>query len=115
MCWSKWYLRMLPVLLALCMMSPEMGTAAGLLPSADSLFGVTMPDMRFAIEREADEIENSDKGQTYIFHSFTNADYQNLDRYLASDGMKLKASSAENKMIHADLEKEDAVIACTYD
>ena len=109
------YLGALIILLTITIFAPVIGAAAGLLPSADSLFGVTMPDMRFAIKRDQDEEENTERGQTFVFRSFTPADYQNLDHYLASDGMKLKAPTTENKTIHADLEKDDATIVFSYD
>ena len=112
---SKQRLRILPILFAICVWLPGMAAGASLLPSADSLFGVTMPDVRFALDREPDASEDTAEGQTFVFQSFTPADYRALDKYLASYGMKLKASSSEGKRIYADLEKDDAVITFTYD
>ena len=112
---SKATLVILLVLLVITIMLSATAAASGFFPSADSLFGVTMPDMRLAIGREADEEKTTEDGTIFVFRTFTPLEYQELDRYIASDKMKLKASSAEGDTLHLELEKEDATIKFTYD
>ena len=46
----------------------------GLLPKSYTLFGVVMPDIRFAIGREADEVETGYNGERLVFNAFSEAE-----------------------------------------
>ena len=88
--------------------------AEGLFPSMDALFGVTMPDIRFAVGREADSVENTAEGQQFRFQSFTAEEYEAFGRYAAAGGLSLKSQNKLGETLLLELEKEGAVIVFQY-
>ena len=112
--------RMVPLvktILAVCLdLMLIMGTvgAESLFPSSDELFGVTMPDIRYAAGRAADEQQKNDDSQTFAYSAFTIQDYAALDAYLASAGLRVKDHTLADDTLKVVLEKDGADITLRY-
>ncbi len=87
---------------------------SGLLPKNTTQFGVIMPDIRFAVNREADKVETDNDGERLLFSSFTAEEYQTFGRYAYIKGLKLKDKIYRDGMLTAQLEKDGAVIIFEY-
>ena len=105
---------LLIALLLACAALPPAAAAESLFPSPDELFGVTMPDIRYAVKREADEKTETDEGQTFTYTGFTKQDYAALDAYLASGGLKEKCHELIDGILTVMLTKDDADITLRY-
>ena len=88
--------------------------AGGLFPSADELFGVTMPDIRFALNRAPDSIETTEEGELLTCRDFTAADYDVFGRYAAAEGLELERSDVLDGVLTAELAKDGKSIRFQY-
>lgn len=87
-------------------------TAAGaesLFPKPDELFGVTMPDIRNAVGREADLQEETADGLEFTYTAFSRADYAALDAYLAASGLRVKSHVQQDGTLTVVLTKGNNV------
>ena len=102
-------------LLLSSLLLPFSAFAGSLFPSADSLFGVAMPDMRFAIGREPDSVDKTAESETHIYTDFTAAEYTLFSRYLAAENVTLKSFGTEMSLFTAELELNGGTIIMKYD
>ncbi len=105
--------RMMILCLSLLLIIGPAG-AESLFPSPDELFGVTMPDIRYAVGREADEEQMNDDSRTFTYTGFTVQDYAALDAYLASAGLRVKDHALADSTLDVVLEKDGADITLRY-
>ena len=111
----KTYLRRtLALCLALLTLIAVAAGAESLFPSPDELFGVTMPDIRLALGREADRMETTAEGLTFTYTSFSRQDYAALDAYLASGGVRSADHSVKDGTLTVTLSKDGAEIILRY-
>lgn len=87
---------------------------SGLLPKNSTQFGVIMPDIRFAINREADKVETGNDGEKLLFYSFTAEEYQTFGRYAYIKGLKLRDKTYRDGTLTAQLEKDESVVIFEY-
>lgn len=106
--------KFLSICLILISLSGAIAGAESLFPSPDELFGVTMPDIRYIVNREADEHTETDEGQTFIYTGFTRQEYGMMDSYLESGGLKVKSQELEDGVLTVVLTKDDANITLRY-
>lgn len=88
--------------------------ASGLFPKSEELFGVIMPDIRFAVGREPDSIEKGSDGETFVYQSFTPSDYDAYGQYAKAEGLKLKHQDVTDGTLTAELEKDGSSITFQY-
>ena len=88
--------------------------AESLFPSPDELFGVTMPDIRYAINREADSQEQTAEGFTMSFSTFTVQDYEAMDAYMSSSGLRESNHSLCDNTLTVVLTRDGADITLRY-
>ncbi len=88
--------------------------AESLFPSPDELFGVTMPDIRYAINREADSQEQTAEGLTMSYSTFTVQDYAALDAYMSSAGLRESDHSLSGNTLTVVLTRDGADITLRY-
>lgn len=100
--------------LAVLLLAANLAAAQSLFPSVDELLGVSMPNLAFALEREADTVQKAQTGEIRIWQSFTDEDYQAAGRYFAGDGCKVTSSKTENGMLTVLLEKNGTNILFSY-
>ena len=107
--------RMFCILVVCILVYSSGATASGLFPGTNDLFGVTMPSIRFAIQREADEtIELEDGGCKEIYHHFSYDDYIMFGKYLGEYGAKLKEYSSDTSSFEAAVIANDSVMHFAY-
>ncbi len=104
----------LPALLLTLALLMSMASAGSLFPTADNLFGVAMPDMRFAVGREPDGVEAVDGGEKHIYRGFTAEEYALFGRYAAAEGMTLDGFVTENRIFTAVLSLNGASVTMGY-
>ncbi len=86
----------------------------GLLPKSYTLFGVIMPDIRYAIGREADKLETKQDGATLRFNSFTSKEYEAFGYYANAVGLSVKKKTYHDGTLNVELEKDGASILFEY-
>ena len=86
----------------------------GLLPKSHTLFGVIMPDIRYAIGREADKVETDQTGTTLRFISFTSIEYEAFGYYANAVGLSMKKKTYHDETLNVELEKDGASIIFEY-
>lgn len=89
-------------------------SSSGLFPKSDTLFGVTMPDIRFVLDREADDTEETPEGEKLIYTSFTPTDYEAFGAYAKAAGMKMGEQSCQDGILTAVLSKDGSTITFQY-
>jgi len=87
---------------------------AGTFPNSSELFGVFMPNIAYAINRDADNEEVSENGITQTFLNFTDADYVALNKYLSND-YSANVSSVEGNIATLSINQGDASVVFIYD
>ena len=107
---SKWPILVLLLVLLFIAAVP----ASALFPKSDTLFGVTMPDIAFAVSREADQVETVPEGERVIYTSFQPADYEAFGKYAKAAGLSLKNQSYQDGILTTELSKDEASITFTY-
>ena len=107
---SRRYIPLLLIILLLMSVAP----AYALFPKSDTLFGVTMPDIAFAVGREADQVETVPEGERVVYTSFRPADYEAFGKYAKAAGLTLKKQSFQDGMLSVELEKDGSSITFRY-
>lgn len=107
----KW-VRILALILASLL---SVANAGGLLPSADELFGVSLPSVGLAVGREADEEEKTDAGSQETYCNFSASDYQAFGEYLAGANAKLLEYKFENGVMTATVSVKNKDFIFAYD
>lgn len=112
---SKWKKALAFALMLLTVFySMPASAGSGLFPKSDALFGVTMPDIRFAMNREADSTEETPEGEKLIYTPFTPADYEAFGAYAKASGMKLEEKACQDGTLTAVLSKDGSAITFQY-
>ena len=88
--------------------------ADGLFPKSYTLFGVIMPDIRFAIGRDADKVEISNNGEKLLFNGFTAEEYELFGCYAKAEGLRLKEKTYKDGTLKAELSKFGVSIIFEY-
>lgn len=104
----------LAVLLAALLVCVWSAAGESLFPAPDELFGVTMPDIRLAVGRDADACEETDDGLILSYEGFTIGDYDTLDAYMAGAGLTLKSQIVSRGVLTADLTRDGASVILEY-
>ena len=89
--------------------------AEGFFPTTDEMFGVTMPSVAYAINRDPSTTISDDKGLSETYESFTLDDYDLLGKYLANSGCVCDEYAVENGILTIPIKKDDATITFSYD
>lgn len=85
------------------------GMAAGLLPSANQLFGEIMPSVALAIGREADDADD------LTWNGVTEAEYTKLGQCLAGAGCTLTNSDVQGTLVTLTVAKNGTEMTLCYD
>ena len=81
--------------------------ASALFPKSDTLFGITMPDISFAVGRDADKVEIGPEGELVIYNSFEPADYEAFGLYAKVAGLSIQNQTFLNNDLTFELEIVD--------
>lgn len=87
---------------------------SGLFPKGDELFGVTMPDLRFVINREPDSAEMTEAGELLSYSDFSVSEYKLFGRYANAEGVKLGQQEYQNDTLTVELLKDGSSITFQY-
>ena len=88
--------------------------ASGLFPKSDQLFGITMPDISFAIGRIEDQSQTVELGEQVFFSGFTPNDYETTGKYFKVEDLELNDYSVSDGMLEIELSKDGASIGFQY-
>lgn len=87
---------------------------AGTFPNSSELFGVFMPNIAYAINRDADNEEVTENGITQTYLNFTDVDYVALDKYLCDD-YSADISSVEGDVVTLSINQGNVSVLFVYD
>lgn len=107
---NRWPLLLLMIFLSFFCVTP----AFALFPNSDSLFGITMPDIRFAVSRDPDQEETVPEGERVFYTSFQPADFEAFGKYTKAAGLTLKSQTYQDRTLTVELEKDGAIITFQY-
>ncbi len=104
------------IILALCLIGTSLAGAEGLLPSLADTIGKPMPSLGEALGRYPDEeIPEADGGNTEVFRSVTETDFNTFSVYLSEKGATLADYEAAGSSFSASIQVEGKTISFSYD
>ena len=103
------------IILLLFILSTHVCMAESFFPSTNKLFGQTMPSISSITGREADVEEKVAGGTIYSYQVFSAHEYTAFSKYLAEEGCTVVQASIENKVLTAQITKENGTVTIEYD
>ena len=98
------------IILLLFILSTHVCMAESFFPSTNKLFGQTMPSISSITGREADVEEKVAGGTIYSYQDFSAHEYTAFSKYLAEEGCTVVQASIENKVLTAQITKENGTV-----
>ena len=107
---------LMALILALCLLNASFAGAEGLLPSLVDTIGKPMPSLGEVLGRYPDEeISEADGGNTEVFRSVTETDFNTFSVYLSEKGATLADYQAAGSSFSASIQVEGKTISFSYD
>ena len=108
-------MRRIILFLLILILYSQVCLAESFFPSTNELFGQTMPSISFITGREADAEEKVEGGTIYLYQDFSAHEYTAFSKYLAEEGCTVVQASIENKVLTAQITKENGTVTIEYD
>lgn len=83
--------------------------------TADGVFGIYVPNASKVLKREADSILTEGTGKVYVYHNFTDADYNTFGNYMGESGCTVSGYTTEGNVLNIQVEKDGHPFTFIYD
>lgn len=83
--------------------------------TAEELFGVFVPSASIALERKEYEISRKNNEITYVYHDFSDKDYETFGKYMEEDGCNVVSYSNEDGILVILMEKKGHTFSFIYE
>ena len=89
-------------------------SASGLFPGMNDLFGIAMPAIKFAIQKEPEKTTESEGNIIETYSNFSYSDYQLFGKYLGSYEAEVLDYSVDKNSFNANIFVNDATMQFSY-
>lgn len=89
-------------------------SASGLFPGMNDLFGIAMPAIKFAIQREPEKATESEDTFKETYSNFSYSDYQSFGKYLGACEAEVLDYSVDENSFSATISVNDATMQFSY-
>ncbi|MBO2517082.1 MAG: hypothetical protein CW338_07425 [Clostridiales bacterium] len=89
--------------------------ASGAAVTADSVFGIYVPNASKVLKREADSTVTDGNGITYVYNNFTDEDYNTFGNYMGECGCAVTGYTTQGNTLNIQVEKDGHPFTFIYE